>query len=593
MDIFAYQEHHGRGPHEGQAVVTNFAVAPAAIKPRGRGKQETRSLSKALGTKDLGPDFIEALSLAHADRRFAEGVAMLDRAETAMLALSPSQPHAAELLLLIAQWVDVGYKDHDLLERLLAKFPPELRRELPLNDYLRIRMVEAFHALSTNSLDTAIDILSFVLKVEQEFSDQRLVALAHFWKGRAHRKKGEYELALRDIVAARSLAEQFSEGKAFAAVIQIQESWLLFQDGKRKEAWRLLDEAESALESTDYYVALGNIESARGRIVRRAGEYAKALEHFHRAIAIYAGGDSTHVNLARTLVNAAYVKRLLALQLRKRIDAKTLKPRSSSHGDLSRTQARHQGNLRSRYLQICHEAILLLQQAREIYTRRSQISGIGSVILNTGYLHMDKGDIDGAALEAMEAYRLGHEQNDHILMARARIMQASIENTRIDEQLAEEEDIAIHAETAKKYCEEALEMAHHTQNRRLLASAYIASGMTACNDFFQEWELAKQRAGEATGLLEAGDSDSLLHDLVSLKTRIMQASGINDVLRGWSEGMTGDKTFQQISEEFAELVIPKVWLREGKIVSRVAQRLSISPKKVRRVLKNTGYLQAE
>jgi hypothetical protein len=206
---------------------------------------------------------------------------------------------------------------------------------------------------------------------------------------------------------------------------------------------------------------------------------------------------------------------------------------------------------------------------------------------------MDKGDIDSAALEGIEAYRLGHEQNDHILMARARILQASIENARIDEQLAEEEDIAIHAEIAKKYCEEALDLAHHTQNRRLLASAYIASGMTAGNDFFQEWELAKQRAGEAAGLLEPGDSDALLHDLAALKIRIMHASGINDALRNWSEGMIGDKTFQQISEEFAELVIPKVWLREGKIVSRVAQRLSISPKKVRRVLRNTGFLQPE
>jgi tetratricopeptide (TPR) repeat protein len=539
----------------------------------------------------LGPDFIEALSRAHADRRVAKGVAMLDGSQDAMVALSPSEPHAAELLLLIAQWVDVGYKDHDLLEMLLLKFPPELRQELQLRDYLRIRMVEAFHALSTSSVDTAIDILTFVLQAQQEYPDKQLVALAHFWKGRAHRKKGEYDLALRDIVAARSLAIQFAEGRAFAAVIQIQESWLLFQDGKRKEAWRLLAEAESVLESTDYYVALGNIESARGRIVRRAGEYAKALEHFHRAIAIYSGGDPTHPNLARTLVNAAYVKRLLALQLRKRIDAKTLKPRRVSAGDRSHTQDRHRGNLRGRYLQMCHEAISLLQQAREIYTRRSQISGIGSVVLNTGYLHMDRGDIDSAALEGIEAYRLGHEQNDHILMARARILQASIENARIDEQLAEEEDVAIHADIAKKYCEEALDLAHHTQNRRLLASAYIASGMTASNDFFEEWELAKQRAGEAAGLLEPGDSDALLHDLAALKTRIMQASGINDALRSWSEGMIGDKTFQQISEEFAELVIPKVWLREGKIVSRVAQRLSISPKKVRRVLRNTGFLQ--
>jgi tetratricopeptide (TPR) repeat protein len=489
------------------------------------------------------------------------------------------------LLLLIAQWVDVGYKDPALLEKLLAKFPVETRQKLPLEAYLRIRMVEAFHALSTNNLDEAIATLTFVLNAEREFPDPHLLALIHFWKGRAHRKKGEYDLALQDIVAGRSLSAQFADGKMFTAVIQIQESWLLFQNGKRKEALRLLAEAESVLKATDYYVALGNIESARGRIVRRAGEYANALEHFHRAVEIYSSGDPTHPNLARALVNAAYVKRLLALQLRRRIDAKPHRSHFAGEGE------RHRGDLHSRYLQMCHQAIAQLKRAKEIYTLRSQTSGIGSVILNTGYLHMDRGDIQSAAQEGVEAYRLGYEKNDHILMARARILQASVENARVEEQLGEEEDIAIHAETAKKYCGEALDLAQHTQNRRLLASATIADGMTAANDFFQAWELAKQRASEAASLLGPGDSDSVLQDLSSLKTKIMQASGINDVLRSWSEGMVGDKTFQLISEEFAEIVIPKVWLREGKAVSRVAQRLSISPKKVRRILRNTGHLE--
>jgi tetratricopeptide (TPR) repeat protein len=532
-----------------------------------------------------GRKFLEALSRAHADRRVAEGMGMLDSVEGTLARLSPSQPHAAELLLLIAQWVDVGYKDPSLLEKLLAKFPAATRQKLPLEDYLRIRMVEAFHALSTNNLDDAIATLIFVLKAEQEFPDQQLLALIHFWKGRAHRKKGEYDLALQDIVDARSLSAQFADGKVFTAVIQIQESWLLFQNGKRKEALRLLAEAESVLKATDYYVALGNIESARGRIVRRAGEYANALEHFHRAVEIYSSGDPTHPNLARTLVNAAYVKRLLALQLRKRIDAKA--HRSHRGGD----RERHRGDLHSRYLQMCHQAIAQLKRAKEIYTLRAQTSGIGSVILNIGYLHMDRGDIQSAAQEGVEAYRLGYEKNDHILMARARILQATVENARVEEQLGEEDDIAIHAETAKKYCGEALDLAQQTQNRRLLASATIADGITAANEFFQAWELAKQRASEASSLLGPGDSDSLLQDLSSLKAKIMQASGINDVLRSWSEGMVGEKTFQQISEEFAEIVIPKVWLREGKAVSRVAQRLSISPKKVRRILRNTGHLE--
>lgn len=47
-----------------------------------------------------------------------------------------------------------------------------------------------------------------------------------------------------------------------------------------------------------------------------------------------------------------------------------------------------------------------------------------------------------------------------------------------------------------------------------------------------------------------------------------------------------------MTEEFAEMVIPQVWLREGKKVSRVAERLSISPKKVRRILRSVGLLHA-
>jgi len=214
------------------------------------------------------------------------------------------------------------------------------------------------------------------------------------------------------------------------------------------------------------------------------------------------------------------------------------------------------------------------------------------VIVNSGYLHLDGGDIDRAAQEAIEAYQIGHEKNDHILMARARILQTATENAKIEEQLGEDVDTALHANHAREFSDEALELAKHTQNRRLLAAAYIARGMTAANEFFQEWELAKKCASEATNLIGAGESDHLVDDLAALKSHIVQASGINDALRGWSEGLVGDKTFQQVTEEFAEIVIPKVWLREGRNITRVAVALSISPKKVRRILRNAGLLGA-
>jgi len=144
-----------------------------------------------------------------------------------------------------------------------------------------------------------------------------------------------------------------------------------------------------------------------------------------------------------------------------------------------------------------------------------------------------------------------------------------------------------------QYSEEALSLAQGTQNRRLLAGACIARGMTAANDFFQEWETARRYATEATGLIGPSENDHLVEDLTQLKSRVVQASGINDTLRGWSEGIVGNKTFQQITEEFAEIVIPKVWIREDRKVSRVATSLSISPKKVRRILRNAGLVERQ
>jgi tetratricopeptide (TPR) repeat protein len=537
----------------------------------------------------IGPLFIEEMTRTLHLRRISKGRTALDKAEGSWSRLGPSHPHATELLLLLAQWTDVGYRDYHLLDSLLLRFSPETRRKLPLDDYLRLRLVEGFRSFSAEGVDRAIETFDFVLKAEPGSLEHQMATLAHFWKGRAHRKKGEYELALKAITQARELANSARATAPFTAVIQIHEGWLLFQNGLRKEALRLLSQAEAILKDTDDYLALGNIESARGRIVRRSGEYSKSLEHFDRAIAIYSSGNPNHRNLARTLVNAAYVKRLLALQLRKRIDSRARKPNTTRMGNSPSQELHGPGALHGRYQELCNEAILELQRAREIYLLCGNAGGLGAVIVNAGYLHLDRGDIDRAALEATEAYQIGLEKNDPILMARALVLQASTENAKIEEQLGEDVDTALHANHAKKFGDDALSLAMHTQNRRLLAAAYIARGVTAANELFQDWDLAKRCASEATNLIKAGENDHLVDDLAALKSHIMEASGINDTLRGWSEGWVGEKSFQQITEEFAEIVIPKVWLRENRKVSRVAECLSISPKKVRRILRSAGF----
>jgi tetratricopeptide (TPR) repeat protein len=522
---------------------------------------------------------LDQLQNAFANRQIAEGYLLLADALRWLRRNSRNEPPSTNLLLTTALWVDVGYPDDGLLDELVLRFVPSFRRDMPLSSYLELRLVEAWRAMSREEEDTAIRLLEFVLNAQKEFSDSNVSLFAHYFKARAHRKKGEYEPALADTLEARRHAQELGLEK-FGAVIQIQEAWLLFQKGKTKDAVRSFDEAEQQLRHTDDYLSLANIESARGRIVRRAGEYHRALKYYENAIAIYSSHYPQHRNLARTLINAAYVKRLLALQLRKRID------RKMTIG--TRKQPSNNGSHHARYLRICQEALGDLEQAGEIYALHDHHGGTGSALVNAGYLHLDQGSVDRAAAKSFKAYEHAHRNNDHILMARARILESSIENVRVDEQLSEEGDLAVHANTAKVHAEDAVALATHTQNRRLLAGAWIALGLTAANDFFEDWEEARRCAARASVLLSSEDRDHLWEELLTLKARILHASGVDETLRAWSEGMVGNKTFQQVQEEFAEIVIPKVWAREGKNISRVVERLSISPKKIRRILRNTG-----
>jgi tetratricopeptide (TPR) repeat protein len=425
-------------------------------------------------------------------------------------------------------------------------------------------------------------LLDFVLQADVELGDRALVAISHFWKGRAHRKKGEYDAAMRHVRRGREMMQTLHQHR-LAAVIQIQESWLLFQEGKVDQARQTLDEAHSYLADTDDDLSLGNIESARGRMELQAGRYTEALDHFDKAVELYGRRDPDHRNLARALVNAVTVKRLVALQLRKRIDARAERgPAGGGSGSAADI---------SRYAQMCQEALQQLDRAREIYVRQHYHGGIAAVLVSSGYLHLDSGNIELGSVEGQKAYELARERNDYIHMARARVLQAMVENTRVDEQLGEDADVAVCAGLARQFSDEAIRWAELTENRRLIAEAYVARGMVYGNDFFLDWEGARSCSDKASTLLAAGDRDHLWEDLMSLKSRILRSSTVDERLRGWSEGILGNKTFQQITEEFAEIVIPKVWEREGKKVSRVAQKLAVSPKKVRRILRNAGLLR--
>lgn len=519
-----------------------------------------------------------------AERRIADGFACLRSREQLLTDVDEQHENTAEFVAQVAQWVDVGALEPSRLQQVLQRFDAKKRAELPFRDFLYLRMADGMYAMSQEEIDTAIKHFSFVLEFPNELGDPQSISITHFWKARCLRRRGEYEQALEFAHRGRDTALALGAPK-MAALSQVLESWILFQKGKLKDAESVSHHAESVLRQTDDYVTLGNIYSFYGRVARRAGRYDKAIECFNRAISEYRKRDAQHPNLARSLANIALAKREIALQLRRKIDKQAERRRKQAERPKPETS---RNSYRQRLQQLHEEIVHHLDEAGEIYSHHPTHHGIGTVELNYSYVLLDDGDYHGAEIKAKRAYKLGEEKQDYILMGRARIVLCMIENARVEEEISEGSDPGSHARRAMEYIQEAIDFAKHTQNQRLLANAYLWLGFTHCNAYFDDIDAAREAYEMAIACRKSATADNMAEELQRLKAKVVSAGSMDLKFKAWSQGSFGDKTFQELTEEFAELIIPQVWEREGRKVSRVATRLSISPKKVRRILDRVG-----
>jgi tetratricopeptide (TPR) repeat protein len=516
-------------------------------------------------------------------RRIGTSIEWFQAHRAALLSLDPDQKHAAAFVGYLSQWVDMGYGEAAIVRELLNRFPKTRRARLPLCDYVHLELAEGMAASAEEETSKAIARFDVIINLGDEaVADKQLLSLAYFWKGRCQRKQGEYDKALHDTRRGRELALEQGYPR-MAAVMQVLASWLCFQQEKLAEAVENLHEAEAVLSETDDTVTLGNIQSGYGRIALREARYEQALDHFARAIELYRTRDPRHRNLARSLANMAYVKRLTAIRLAQKIDAEVKRRRKApSVAPDSAVNA----TSRQRIEQLHTEVLSTLTQAEEIYRSLNHHRGWGTVHVERALLYRDVGDVERAGVEAAAAYKLGSEKKDNILTGRARIVQSMIEGTIYEEGL--NEDPVKHAQRAQDFAREALKCAQQTENRHLLARAYICQGMVFANDFFNNAEAARECADRAAEYLTPGVHDHLWEELQALKARVLRGAGVDVRLRRWSQGDTEGQTFQELTERFAEIIIPKVWEHEGRKVSRVAAKLSVSPKKVRRILSRLG-----
>jgi tetratricopeptide (TPR) repeat protein len=535
----------------------------------------------------LSLDTLTRLRQLLEERKIGEGIAVLEKSRNDLSGLDPSIPFAALGVSCLAQWVDVGFDDQGILEALLARFTKSVRQHLPLESYINIRLAEALLAMRKES-PLATSHLDAVLNLEDELQDPKLGIIARLWKARCLRKTGEYELALA--VTRQGLVRAEAQSLVhLSALLRTLEGWMVFQRGQPQEAISILQGAEAVLRDTDDIITLGNIQSAYGRIAMREGRYEHALGYFECSIKFFHQRPTLRGYVARSLSNMARAKRFLALQLRRSLERQHERRLASGVETAARPRRSQAGQL-ERMHSLLLSALENLAEAGVIYHESSNHHGSGNVAVNAAQVHLDRGDLAECERLTTEAFALGAPKQDYLVMAHARIVQTSLQNARYEEEIDEGGDSSHFAQQAHDCAREAVDLAERTQSKRLLAEAQLALGFTYVNGFFQNTEAARACCQRAETALGQDRHDALWQDIELLRASILH-TGIEDPnLRAWSEGSVGDKSLQDVVGEFEELLIRRVWEREGRKVSRVAQTLAVSPKKVRRILRQLGLL---
>ncbi len=533
-------------------------------------------------------EVLQQLRILIQERRIGPGTDLLEQYRPEFQNLTPADPGAGVAVGCLAQWVDVGFDDEGLLPNLLERFPRSLRDTLPLTDYIHVRMAEALVAMRREDLAEASRHLETALQIAEDLAEPRIASVATLWKARCLRKAGEYDQALA--ITRQGIGIASSLGSPYmAAVIRTLETWLLFQKGDTKGAVSILQEAEAVLRETDDFITLGNIQLTYGRIALREGRYDHALGYFEASIDLFKRRPSLQGYLARSLTNIAQAKRFLALQLRRSIDQKRERQRMGTGNRPALDGGGKAGQL-DRMHELLRNAQADLAQADAIYKTAGNHHGAGNVDVNLAQIYLDLGNLDQAEQRASEAFDLASTKADFLLMCRARIVQAMVANARFEEEIGEGDDPSRFAQLAHDCAKEAVDLGERTESRRLLAQAHICRGMTLVNGFFHNTDLARNCCDRAEAYLDHDRHDALWQEIEILRAEILHAGVEDPNLRAWSQGAIGDKSLQAVVADFEELLIRKVWEHEGRKVSRVAHKLAVSPKKVRRVLRHLGLL---
>lgn len=495
---------------------TELRTLAARLAGLSQTAEPTRDLWPAISTQIAEPDaFLTSLSEALAQRRITDASKLIRGAIHEIVILDPLHKNAAVLLGYFTLWMEMGaahspvmpYQSYlALAKECLQRFPRAPRPNLKQLHSVHLHIVEGVIAMHGEEYDEARDHFEFAqCLLKKEITNQDLMAFVTGAIGRALTKKGMYREARKFVHNAIETAHNAGR-KETAAALAVMKAWIMFQQNESTEATKTLAEAEVVLQDSDDNLTLANIKAAMGRIARRNGRYAEALKLYETAVDYYnkCDCDTPHPNLARAFANMAFLKRLIAQRI--------CNGRNRVCQDVAVEEPNERVTTLESVQKLRMEARQYLNQAAVIYKRDQDYRGRGSVLLISAMLHIDDLGFDIASLELEHAYALGQQKSDSILMARTRIVQCTLENSRADT-AADSIACHSHAEKAHSFAAEAVSLALKTHHNRLTAHAYIWLGIMHLNFHFFDPRNASECYRNAQEFLKSHDIDNCLPDI--------------------------------------------------------------------------------
>jgi tetratricopeptide (TPR) repeat protein len=499
-----------------------------------------------------------------------------------LLASNNVEHSSAVFVGYLSQWVDIVSGSPEAVKKWLDRLNQTQVSSLRLGDYLHVRLAAGTVAFAEKKIEQATQHFDFIIGLADEMmATKELLAFGYFWKARCEEASGAFNSAFAHVRQGCDIMMELGYPR-MAAAMEVGASRLCLEQDRLAEGTALLETAEAVITEADDPLTVAEIGSVYGRIALRQGRYEQALKHFSISTELFRKIHRQHSNLARCLVNTARSKRLLALRLARRIDAEVGARRKTPSREPAMVR-NPSADLRRLFEQLQAEAFSALSEAEEIFRSNREHAGLGLVRVVRSVLFFDDGDLESAELEAAEAYDAGSETNNLCLMANARLVQSWIESGKYEEGLVGNEDPLVHVQRSYDYGKEALELAERGAHRRLIARAHISQGLLLCNDFFDNIDAARECCDRAAEYFTADHRDYVWEQYQVLRAWVQRRSLVSQ-LRNSSQGSLAGKSLQQMTAEFEEAIIPRVWELEDRKISRAAARLSISPKKVRRVL---------